>query len=69
MKRSLILSALGLVLAAGLATAQQAALDPDRFEPEIHKFEEADRTSPPPPHGDPVDQAGPRALAPGEKDP
>jgi lysophospholipase L1-like esterase len=37
------------VLAAGLATAQQAALDPDRFEPEIRKFEEADRTSPPPP--------------------
>jgi lysophospholipase L1-like esterase len=48
-KKPLIPFAIGLVLAAGLATAQQGALDPNRFEPEIRKFEEADRTSPPPP--------------------
>lgn len=48
MKRFLMPSALGFLLAAGLVTAQQA-LDPDRFEPEIRKFEEADKVSPPPP--------------------
>jgi lysophospholipase L1-like esterase len=48
MKRLLMPFAVGFLLAAGLVTAQQA-LDPDRFEPEIRKFEEADKASPPPP--------------------
>lgn len=47
MKRFLMPSALGFLLAAGLVTAQQAP-DPDRFEPEIRKFEEADKANPPP---------------------
>jgi lysophospholipase L1-like esterase len=52
MKRSLVPGTLVLVLAAALtASAQQAPptpLDPERFEPEIRKFEEADRATPPP---------------------
>ena len=49
MKKHLIGPAVALILTAGFAAAQQATLDPNRFEPEIRKFEEADRTNPPPP--------------------
>jgi lysophospholipase L1-like esterase len=45
----LVQGVLILGLASGTAAAQQPAtpLNPDRFEPEIRKFEEADRSAPP----------------------
>ena len=52
MKKSLLPASLFLALAAVLTVSAQqppaAPLDPERFEPEIRKFEEADRVTPPP---------------------
>lgn len=49
MKISLATRLLILILASGTAAAQTPAAppDPNRFEPEIKKFEEADRAAPP----------------------
>jgi lysophospholipase L1-like esterase len=49
--RTSLLSAAVLVALVGATSAQVPAatpLDPNRFEPEIRKFEEADRSAPPP---------------------
>ena len=51
MRISLLTAAVFLTLAGGTAVGQAPAttpLDPNRFEPEIRKFEEADRIAPPP---------------------
>jgi lysophospholipase L1-like esterase len=51
MRTSFLTAAVLLTLAGGTAAGQSPVttpLDPNRFEPEIRKFEEADRLAPPP---------------------